>query len=291
MNEKGSDFSQLTNETCQVNMFSDASGEGYGGYIAIEASGEKTGEVYGAWDAQESCMSSTWRELEAVNRLLKSNKSNLSGQGVKVHTDSKNVETILKIGSKKTFLHDINMDIQDTCLENDIVLCPKWIPRDKNQEADALSRVGDCDDWGIQTWVFELLDKEWGPHYIDRFAAQYNRKCENFNSKFCCEGTNGIDAFKQNWSDVTNWWVPPPSLVTKTINKIVFDHARGTLVIPEWKSAPYWTLITDGSKFKSYVKSYKRFQGYMITHRGRGRNGVFGKSEQNFGFIALYIEP
>ena len=31
------------------------------------------GEVYGAWDAPEACMSSTWRELEAVNRVLKSN--------------------------------------------------------------------------------------------------------------------------------------------------------------------------------------------------------------------------
>jgi hypothetical protein len=37
------------------------------------------GEVYGAWDAPEACMSSTWRELEAVNRVLKSNAESLLG--------------------------------------------------------------------------------------------------------------------------------------------------------------------------------------------------------------------
>ena len=41
------------------------------------------GEVYGAWDAPEACMSSTWRELEAVNRVLKSNAESLIGVSLK----------------------------------------------------------------------------------------------------------------------------------------------------------------------------------------------------------------
>jgi hypothetical protein len=51
-------------------------------------------------------MRSTWRELEAVNRVLKSNAESLTGVSLKVYTDSKNVETILRVGSKKTYLHD-----------------------------------------------------------------------------------------------------------------------------------------------------------------------------------------
>jgi hypothetical protein len=47
-------------------MFSDASGVGYGGYIAKEAEKSMLDEIYGAWDAPEACMSSTWRELMAV---------------------------------------------------------------------------------------------------------------------------------------------------------------------------------------------------------------------------------
>jgi hypothetical protein len=76
-------------------MFSDASGVGYGRYIAKEAGKSMLGEVYGAWDAPEACMSSTWRELEAVNRVLKSNAESLIGVSLKVYTDNKNVETIL----------------------------------------------------------------------------------------------------------------------------------------------------------------------------------------------------
>jgi hypothetical protein len=70
MNFEGSYFSQLTVEACKANMFSDASGVGYGGYIAKEAGKSMLGEVYGACDAPEACMSSIWRELEAVNRVL-----------------------------------------------------------------------------------------------------------------------------------------------------------------------------------------------------------------------------
>ncbi|CAC5393445.1 unnamed protein product [Mytilus coruscus] len=64
-------FSQLTNEACDVNMFSDDSGEGYGEYIAIEAGNSKTLQMCGAWDAHETSMSSTWRELQAVHRVFK----------------------------------------------------------------------------------------------------------------------------------------------------------------------------------------------------------------------------
>jgi hypothetical protein len=63
------------------------------------------------------------------------------------------------------------MDIHETCVENDISISSQWIPRESNKEADSLSRMNDCDDWGIQTWVFMLLDKEWGSHTFDRFVT------------------------------------------------------------------------------------------------------------------------
>ena len=249
------------------------------------------GEVYGAWDAPEACMSSTWRELEAVNRVLKSNAESLIGVSLKVYTDNKNVETILRVGSKKTYLHDKCMDIHETCVENDISISSQWIPRESNKEADRLSRMNDCDDWGIQTWVFMLLDKEWGSHTFDRFATNYNRKCDSFNSKFWCSGTSGIDAFRFSWSSDNNWLVPPPCLVIETVNKLIRENATGTLVVPEWKSAPFWPIIHTGFKFRAFIKNVKVFKGYNITHRGRGRNGIFGTPHQNFNFLALRFEP
>jgi hypothetical protein len=44
-----------------------------------------------------------------------------------------------------------NFDIHETCVENDISISSQCIPRESNKEADSLSRMNDCDDWGIQT--------------------------------------------------------------------------------------------------------------------------------------------
>ena len=90
---------------------------------------------------------------------------------------------------------------------------------EKNQEADSLSRKGDNDDWGMQWWVFKMLDEKWGPHTYDRFASSYNRKCDKFSSKFWCAGCSGVDALSQPWARENNWLVPPPNMITVVVKK------------------------------------------------------------------------
>jgi hypothetical protein len=124
------------------------------------------------------------------------------------------------------------MDIHETYVEYDISISSQWIPRESNKEADSLSRMNDCDDWGIQTWVFMLLDIELGLHTFHRFATNYNRKCDSFNSKCWCSGTSGIDALRFSWSSDNNWLVPPPCLVIETVNKLIRENATGTVVVP-----------------------------------------------------------
>ena len=109
----------------------------------------------------------------------------------------------------------------------------------------SLSRMNDCDDWGIQTWVFMLLDKEWGPHSFDRFATNYNRKCDSFNSKFWCSGTSGIYTFRFSWSSDNNWLVPPPCLVidTKQVDKrerYVYISSSGMEIGSILANYTYW---------------------------------------------------
>jgi hypothetical protein len=40
----------------------------------------------------------------------------------------------------------------------------------------------------------------------------------------------------------------------------------GTLVVAEWKSAPFWPIIHTGFKFRVFIKKVKVFKGYNITH-------------------------
>ena len=102
--------------------------------------------------------------------------------------------------------------------------------------------------------MFNYLNKSWGPHSIDRFASNLNKKCNRFNSRWWCPGTEAVDTFSQNWAKECNWLVPPPRLILKTLNKMQKDKAKGTLVVPMWRSAPFWPfLISDEKMFKKFV--------------------------------------
>ena len=102
--------------------------------------------------------------------------------------------------------------------------------------------------------MFNKLDKTWGAHTKDGFSCDYNKKCLNFNSKYWCPGTCGIDAFNYDWSNDNNWIFPPPSLILRCIQKIRSEKVKCTLVVPKWTSAAYWPLITtDGKTFDKFI--------------------------------------
>ena len=42
-----------------------------------------------------------------------------------------------------------------------------------------------------------------------------------FNSKYCCPGSSGVNAFCHDWSGVMNWCFPPVCLITRVVR-----HAR-----------------------------------------------------------------
>ena len=71
-------------------------------------------------------------------------------------------------------------------------MCPEWIPRYENQEADDLSRCGDSDsdDWYVSNDFFSELNLKWGAHTINRFASMYNAKLFKKSSilGFGCQG-------------------------------------------------------------------------------------------------------
>lgn len=117
-------------------------------------------------------------------------------------------------------------------LKNHIRLVPHWITWSKNFRADFLSRCIDNDDWSVLDRIFEPLIKKFDPYSIDRFANDYNKKCQNFNTRYWCPGTNGIDAFALDWSKGNNWLVPPPRLIIECISKIQSTKCSGTLIVP-----------------------------------------------------------
>ena len=139
---------------------------------------------------------------------------------VRVFSDNKNVQSILEIGSRKDDLQKIACDINQACEQHNMEICPVWIPRGQNQEADTLNRCGDSDDWSVSNSVFSKLNLKWGPYTIDRFASMYNTELRRFNLRILVPGTEAINSLDQNWSGEMNWMVPPPRFILKCIRKI-----------------------------------------------------------------------
>ena len=76
--------------------FSDASSTGYGGYV-VELGRDIAN---GQWSPVEAGQSSTWRELKAVDQVLRSFAERLAGHRVKWFTDNQNVVRIVQSGSR-----------------------------------------------------------------------------------------------------------------------------------------------------------------------------------------------
>ena len=251
--------------------------------------GEVIKAVTGKWSRYEAVKSSTWRELKSVSNLLIETESLLSNHTIELHTDNKNVVSILKNGSRIDDLQILSTQVFDLCRINNVTLVPVGIPRNKNQIADFLSRCTDCDDWSLNKDLFQVLDSLWGPHTVDRFSSDDNAKCIRFNSRFWCRRSEAVDCFAQLWSGENNWWVPPPRLVCKTINKFFSEKANGTLVVPEWKSAPYWPLLHENGCFASFLQDHITFQGKNLTLAGRASVGLFNASNQKLRLIAFKV--
>ena len=187
----------------------------------------------------------------------------------------------------KPHLQDIATSIYRFCLEQNMSLKVQWIYRDLNIRADYLCDITDKYDWGIAIKIFNELDRAWGPHTIDRFTSDYNKKTLRYNSRCWNPGAKNIDAFCQNWTRENNWIVPPIQLISRVIHHIFMDRANSTLIVPLWPSSKYWpllynyyncckTVIISGSK-DNFVPS-------------RIPNGMFGEKDLSFNMIAIRLE-
>ena len=238
----------------------------------------------GRFTYTESRTSSTFRELLAVKYTVSSLSTMLKGQSVLVNVDNFSASRILLIGSAKSHLQELALSIFKFCLAYDIRLVPKWVPREKNTVADAISKSSDTDDWSIDNATFAMLNRLYGPFTVDRFADDLNKKVVRFNSKFHCPGTEAVDAFTETWSGDNNWLCPPISLIGSVIRHLALCRASGTLLVPVWPSAYFWVLIyPNGLQMANFVKSYRVVDPF---YRSTGNNRVF-VGRPKFKAIAL----
>ena len=243
------------------------------------------------WNENEMLMSSTWRELRAVQLALHSFISDLNNKTIKWHTDNQNCVSIISKGSTKMHLQHLAYDIFKTCSKHGITLIPTWIPRSENCRADFLSKLIDVDDWETSLCFFSFMDSIWGPHTIDRFANYRNKKTERFNSRFWNPGSEAVDAFSQDWKLDNNWLVPPINLVAKSILHLKMCKASGTLIVPKWPSSSFWTLIFKMNlEYQPYVIEVLEFSpNQNIFVHGNNKNALLGAPDFSSEILAIRL--
>jgi hypothetical protein len=194
--------------------------------------------------------SSTWRELSALLFSIESFMPKLKDKQVLLCTDNQNCVRIVENGSTKSRLHEISIKIFNLCLKENISLLTEWVPRSQNEIADCISKFCDVDDWGVSDDFFCFMDDLWGTHTVDRFANHYNNRILRFNSRFWVPETEAVNAFSCSWAGENNWLVPPISIVPQVINYLEKCKAKGTLIIPNWPSAPFWPMLFGDNSIK-----------------------------------------
>lgn len=232
----------------------DASAYGWGAIL-----GDKVAHEY--LTPAQRLESSTWREAYAVHQAITSFLPDLRGREVLVLTDNQNVERILAGGSRKERLHKLATDVFYACMRHNVKLSCQWVPREHNQEADAVSKLVDRDDWKVNPKYFNILDQKWGPHTFDRFASSRNHQLPLFNAIFWCPGVSGVDAFAQSdWPAHNNWLNPPFCQIGRVLRLMREQRCAGTLIAPLWCKQFWWHMLCpDGVHLAPFVVDWVEF--------------------------------
>lgn len=98
---------------------------------------------------------------------------------------------------------------------------------------------------------------------------------------------------------VNNYVCPPPSLVSAVLYQMEMRRAKGVLVFPEWKRAPFWPLLCHAHNpfvFPGVVKdvTYLPKSKHMFR-QGRGSSYVHGSGSAfwrrpKFNVLALRVD-
>ena len=268
-----------------IDVFSDASSHAGGGHAVGHDE-----VAHRVWSDAEVGMSSTVRELLAIQTVLTQLVCFLENKAVRIHTDSKNAEIILIKGSTSNHLHSLATDIHTFAVENRMIIFPVWVPREENCFADEISKFFDLDSWEVNQEVFRFFVVKWGPHHVDLFADPTNTKCVKFFTRDFFKGSAATDAFAQNWSGVNCWITPPISLISKTIRHAEICSAYGTLVVPKWESSSFWPLLVDANgDFKRFVREFIEYQKPKNFFKRKNLKNVFNECSKS-NILVLRID-
>lgn len=140
-------------------------------------------------------------------------------------------------------LGNLSRDIWCWCEFRNIFPFASYISSKANIEADRESRhSGTETEWSLSQAAFDTIKINFGTPEVDLFASYTNNKCGRYVSWIRDPGSYAVDAFTLNWHNINFYAFPPFSIILNMIKKIMQDKAVGVVVVPNWKTQPWYPL-------------------------------------------------
>lgn len=234
-----SSFQYIKPRGFNLEIFSDASKTGWGAIC-----GDETAQ--GFWKLEEKSYHINYLELLAAWNGLRAFGKSYRGYVILLRIDNKTaIACINKKGSVQHLkLGKITKQIWQWCEEKQIHIFASYIPTKQNRAADKQSRITEIEtEYELNENTFRLITKNLGQPTIDLFASCVNKKCERFVSWKPDPDSLYVDAFTLNWKSEYFYAFPPFSLISRVLEKIQSEGARGILVVPFWPSQPWFPLF------------------------------------------------
>ncbi|KAB0790104.1 hypothetical protein PPYR_15571, partial [Photinus pyralis] len=155
------------------------------------------------------------------------------------------ISCINRMGSvSHTRLNMISRQIWDWCEERNLWISAAYVSSKENWKADAESRALLPEtEWSLHQSEFEFIVSIFGNPEIDLFASKENKKCKRYISWKRNSSAEAVDAFTVPWKECFFYAFPPFSLILRTLRKIIEEEATGIVVVPFWKSQPWYPLF------------------------------------------------
>lgn len=241
LNNIGSSKNNLDRDHYDLEICTDASLSGWGAFSLGES-------AYGWWAPDQSTEHINWLELEAIFLGLKCFARNLTNASILIRTDNTTaLAYVNKMGSvKHKKANALAREIWQWCEGKNVWIFATYITSADNWQADEASRVLQSEtEWSLDQDVFNKIIHCLGQPDIDLFASLNNYKCERYISWIRDPGSETVDAFTIFWGNILFYAFPPFSQILRVLRKIINDKAEGILVVPYWKSQPWFPLFIE----------------------------------------------
>ena len=149
-------------------------------------------------------------------------------------------------GTRSQVLSDLAIAIWEWCLQRKIYLSAIHIPGIVNKTPDGLSRQKlESTEWMLDSSVFSSDSGCLSAASSRSLCFSPNHQLPNYFFWIPDPQAMGTDAFSIPWKFNLCYLFPPFPLIQKCIQKIEQDQTDALLIMPVWKSRPWYPLLLE----------------------------------------------